>query len=160
MENFEYFILARAVHVLSVVMWIGGVSFVTTVLLPALKKVPDEHKRIELFEQLEGKFAFQARLITLAAGISGFYMLYVLNAWHRYLDVQFWWLHLMTFIWLIFSLMLFVFEPLFLHRWYREQAAKDSAATFAWIHRMHIILLLLSLLATFGAVAGAHGYHF
>jgi len=36
-------------------------------------------------------------------GISGFYMLYFLNAWHRYQDLQFLWLHLMTCIWVIFS---------------------------------------------------------
>ena len=32
------FILARAVHVLSVLLWIGGVAFVTTVLLPAVRR--------------------------------------------------------------------------------------------------------------------------
>jgi uncharacterized membrane protein len=31
--------IARALHVLSVVLWIGGVGFVTTVLLPTVRCV-------------------------------------------------------------------------------------------------------------------------
>ncbi len=37
MQDFQYFVLARTFHVLGVVLWIGGVAFVTTVLIPALK---------------------------------------------------------------------------------------------------------------------------
>lgn len=38
----DWGILARAVHVLAVVVWIGGVWFVTAVLLPAMKGKPPE----------------------------------------------------------------------------------------------------------------------
>jgi len=65
MENFDYFVLSRTLHVLGVVVWIGGVAFVTTVLIPALKKITDSQYRLELFEQLEGRFAFQARIVTV-----------------------------------------------------------------------------------------------
>jgi uncharacterized membrane protein len=34
-------IAARALHVLGVVLWIGGVAFVTTVLLPAVRRIKD-----------------------------------------------------------------------------------------------------------------------
>ena len=160
MENFDYFILARTLHVAGVVIWIGGVAFVTTVLIPSLKKITDTGNRLDLFEQLEGKFAFQARIVTLITGVSGYYMLDFMNAWDRYQQLQFWWMHLMTFIWLIFTIVLFVLEPLVLHRWFREQAIKDSENAFAWLHRMHKVLLTLSLLAVFGAVAGSHGFQF
>ncbi|MCP4988310.1 MAG: hypothetical protein GY928_20360 [Colwellia sp.] len=158
MKDYDLFVLARSVHVLAVVIWIGGVAFITTVLLPALKKLATAQQRIELFEQLEHKFSWQAKVTTLLTGISGFYMLYFLDAWHRYQELQFWWLHLMTCIWAIFTLVLFVLEPLFLHRWFLQQAQKDADKTFAKIQRMHIILLTLSLIAVFGAVAGSHGY--
>lgn len=158
MENFNYFTFARALHVIGVVLWIGGMAFVTTVLIPSLRKITDSTNQLELFEQLEGKFSFQAKLGTLVTGVSGFYMLEVMNAWDRYQQLQFWWMHLMTFIWLIFTLVLFVLEPLFLHRWFHEQALKDSAKSFSLVHTLHKILLMLSLLAVFGAVAGAHGF--
>jgi uncharacterized membrane protein len=160
MENFEVFIFARTLHVLAVVIWIGGVAFVTTILLPALKQMPNATDKLVLFEQLEGRFALQARVVTLMAGSSGYYMLDYMDAWERYLQLQFWWMHLMTIIWAIFTLVLFVLEPLVLHRWFREQAIQDSENAFSWLHRMHKILLTLSLLAVFGAVAGSHGFSF
>ena len=141
MENFDYFILARTLHVAGVVIWIGGVAFVTTVLIPSLKEITDTGNRLELFEQLEGKFAFQARIVTLITGISGYYMLDFMNAWDRYQQLQFWWMHLMTFIWVVFTVMLFVLEPLVLHRWFRKQATKDSKNAFVWLHRMHKVFL-------------------
>jgi len=158
MKNFELFVLARSMHVFAVVIWIGGVAFITTVLLPALAKITDSKRRITLFEQLENKFSLQAKVMTLATGISGYYMLDFLNAWQRYQDLAFWWLHLMTLVWFIFTIVLFVLEPLFLHRWFLQQAKKDAEKTFTKIQRMHQVLLTLSLVAVVGAVAGSHGY--
>lgn len=158
MENITYFIIARAIHVTGVVFWIGGVAFVTTILIPSLKKITDTKKRLELFEKLEGKFAFQARIVTLITGVSGYYMLDFMDAWGRYQSLQYWWMHLMTMIWVIFTVVLFLLEPLVLHRWFHDQAIKDSENAFAWLHRMHKILLSLSILAIFGAMLGSHGF--
>lgn len=157
MNDFGGFVLARALHVLGVVLWIGGVAFVTTVLLPALRRLDEAGARLDLFERLEGRFALQARLTTLLSGLSGFYMLHFLNAWDRYQQGQFWWIHLMTAVWLIFTLVLFVFEPLFLHRWFHQLALRDDARAFRLVQRMHVILLSLSLLAVGAGVVGAHG---
>ena len=157
MEDFVYFGLARALHVVGVVLWIGGVAFVTTTLIPSLKKMPDKDKRLALFEQLEGKFALQARVVTLITGLTGFYMLNYMQAWERYQQLQFWWVHLMTLVWLIFTLVLFVLEPLFLHRRFKAMATENSDRAFALLHRMHKVLLVLSLITVFGTVAGAHG---
>lgn len=160
MGDFELLVLARVLHVSGVVMWIGGVAFVTTVLIPSLRKTTDADQRLALFEQLEGRFGLQAKLTTLITGASGYYMLEALNAWDRYLHPQFWWMHLMTVVWGIFTLVLFVLEPLVLHRWFHQQAQKNSERAFVWLHRMHQGLLSLSLIAVFGAVAGANGYAF
>ncbi|MEZ5567979.1 MAG: hypothetical protein R3E54_06535 [Halioglobus sp.] len=156
----ETLILARVLHVAAVVVWIGGVAFVTTVLIPAVRRMSDVRNRLELFEQLEGRFAGQAKVTTLVTGLTGFYMLYVMNAWSRYLYIEYWWMHLMTLVWAIFTLVLFFLEPLFLHQWFKRQAMKDSERAFLWLHRMHKLLLSLSLLAVLGAVAGAHGFTF
>ena len=158
MDNFNSFVLARILHVIAVVLWIGGVAFATTVLIPSLKKITDSTSKLELFEQLEGRFAFQAKFTVLITGFSGFYMLEAMHAWERYWHLQFWWLHLMTLVWLLYALVLFVLEPLFLHRWFRQLATKNSYEAFILLHRMHVILLTLSLLAIFGAVAGVHGF--
>ncbi len=157
MDESDYYVIARTVHVACIVIWIGGVGFVTTVLIPSLKKIAEPGERLDLFERLERQFALQARIVTLLTGITGYFMLDFIQAWDRYLLPIYWWMHLMTFIWVIFTLVLFVLEPLFLHRWFREQATKDSENAFRWLHRMHKLLFSLSLLAIMGAVAGSHG---
>lgn len=151
------FIFARILHVVGVVLWIGGVAFVTTVLIPALRDLSDAGQRLIWFERLEKRFGTQAKIVTLITGLSGFYMLNSLDAWNRYIASEYWWVHLMTFVWLIFTLVLFVLEPLILHRFFKEKAQKNSETAFKVLHRMHWILLGISLLAIIGAVAGTRG---
>jgi uncharacterized membrane protein len=158
MSEYDQAVLARILHILAVTLWIGGVAFVTTVLIPALRNLPDENQRLELFERLEGRFALQAKITTLLTGLSGLWMLDYLNAWSRYLEPQFWWLQLMTFIWLLFSMVLFVLEPLYLHKFFQRLATQNSEKAFQRLHLMHIILLSLSLSAIAAAMAGSHGY--
>jgi uncharacterized membrane protein len=153
------FVFARVLHVLGVVLWIGGVAMVTTVLLPATRRMKSAPERLEFFERIEGRFAAQARVTTLVTGVSGFYMVYRLDAWNRFLAIEFWWMHAMLLVWMIFSLMLFVLEPLVLHRWFREGARRDPERTFLLIQCLHWALLFASLLAVAGAVAGSHGWY-
>jgi uncharacterized membrane protein len=160
MQSFDYFILARVFHIIGIVLWIGGVAFVTLVLLPSLKKIANKQERMTLFEKLEGAFSFQAKFSTLITGLSGVYMLEYMNAWSRYLEFQFWWMHLMTLVWFIFTVVLFVLEPLFLHKWFNQQAKLNCDKTFKYLHIMHIVLLSISLIAIFGAAGGVHGLSF
>lgn len=151
------FAFARVVHVLAVVLWIGGVAMVTLVLLPAVRRFKTPQEQVAFFEQLEGRFAAQARVTTLLAAISGFYMLHV-TGWQRLLIPKFWWIHAMIAVWVIFSLMLFVLEPLFLHRRLVERAQRAPESTFRLIQWLHWFLLAISLI-TVAAVAGSHGWY-
>lgn len=155
----EYFTLARVLHVLAVVLWIGGVAMVTTVIIPAVKKMKSKEEQIETFERLEGRFSLQAKITTLITAITGFYMLYILNAWNRLLDPHFWWVHAMILVWLLFTVVLFILEPFFLHKIFRKYAFRDPGKTFRIMHRAHWVLLILSLITIFGAVAGSHGWY-
>ncbi|MGY8961038.1 MAG: hypothetical protein ACKVKG_16245 [Alphaproteobacteria bacterium] len=83
-------------------------------------------------------------------------MIYALDLWDRFAQIEYWWMHAMTAIWAIFSLVLFVLEPWFLHEWFERRMAKDQVGTLAQILRMHWILLAASLVTVFGAVLGAH----
>ena len=149
--------IARALHVVGVILWIGGVGFVTLVLLPAVRETKDPDERIAFFETVERRFATQARMTTLLVGATGFYLVIAWDLWSRFTDPAFWWMHGMTLIWVIFTGMLFVLEPLFLHRWFMDRAGKDPDGTFRLIQRLHNVLLALSLIVVLGAVAGSHG---
>ena len=60
--------LARALHVLAVVLWIGGVGMVTTVLLPAIRRSYPAAERFTVFHALEERFARQARVTPAIGG--------------------------------------------------------------------------------------------
>jgi uncharacterized membrane protein len=149
--------VARAIHVLAVVLWIGGVAMVTTVLLPAVQRLKVPGERFEFFEAVERRFAWQARGTTVLVGISGFYMIDRLDLWDRFHAVAYWWMHAMVCVWLLFTAMLFVAEPLFLHRWLQVRAKTAPQSTFTLIERLHWALLILSAITVLGAVAGSHG---
>lgn len=149
--------IARALHVLAVVHWIGGVTFVTAVLLPGLGGLADAAHRLRVFEVVEGRFAQQARISTLIAGLSGLYMTWRLDAWARFPDPAYWWMHAMVGVWALFTVVLFLAEPLFLHDFFHHRAERDPVGTFALAQRFHIVLLTLSLVAVGAGVLGAHG---
>ena len=151
-------IIARALHLLGVVLWVGGVGMVTTVLLPATKRMKTPGERVTFFETVERGFACQARVTTLVTGLSGFYLVRESHLWQRFALIEFWWMHAMVFVWGLFTLVLFVLEPLFLHQWFVDRAKYFPDSTFALVTRMHWVLLSISLLTIAGAVAGSHGY--
>ena len=150
--------LARVLHVLGVVLWIGGLAMVTTVILPAVRRLKSPEEQVDFFERIEHRFAWQARVTTLLTGGTGFYLLYRLDAWPRFALPGFSWLHVMIFVWALFTLMLFVLEPLVLRRLYRAQASRHPARVFSLIQGMHWVLPMLSLITVAAAVAVSHGW--
>jgi uncharacterized membrane protein len=152
--------IARALHVGSVVLWIGGVAFVTTVLLPAVRGLKAPQARMQLFDQMERRFAWQARVSTAIVGLTGFYMLYRFDMWDRFRHAAYWWIDAMVAVWLLFTAMLFVVEPFVLHRWLLAQAKSKPEATFNAVEWLHRILLFISLVTVLGAVMGSHGLLF
>lgn len=149
------FTLARTVHVIAVLLWIGGVAFVTSVLMPALKATETPQDRLRRFQQIEGRFAPQARIWVLLAGASGLWLVVRADMWSRFLEIRFWWMHLMVALWAVFALMLFVIEPLHLHR--RLARSPAPGKDFDRMLRLHRLLLAAGILTIFGAVGGSHG---
>ena len=148
--------LARALHVLGVVLWIGGVAMVTTALLPAVRRLQDP-EAVAFFERVEHGFARQSRWTTSLVGLTGFYLVHMLDLWHRFAEPRYWWMAAMVLVWAVFTLLLFVLEPFVLHRWFAERARTDAPGVLRLLQGMHWILLVISLVTVAGAVAGSHG---
>ena len=158
MTGFNDFAIARALHVFSVLIWIGGVAFVTLVLLPACRDLAAPREQLALFERLEHRFAPIARWTVLLAGLSGLWLTWRLGAWERFADpLGWWWMHGMVAVWSLFALMLFLLEPFVLPRLFARLAERDPEALMARVQRLHRVLLAASLLVVLGAVAGSHG---
>jgi uncharacterized membrane protein len=150
--------VARAIHVLAVVHWIGGMAAVTMIVLPRARLVPDPNAAIASFETFERRFAQQARISVTLTGVSGIYMLWRLAAWERFESSSFWWLHLMVALWILFVLMLFVLEPLGIDRLFRSYARREKEHAFVLATRLHWASLLIAALTIGAGVLGAHGY--
>ena len=149
--------VARAVHILAVVHWIGGVALVTAVILPTLRRLGAPSLRLALFTAVEGRFSAQAKVSVTLAGLTGLWMTHRLDAWDRFLDPAAWWMHAMAAVWAVFMVGLFVVEPLLADAWLRRHAARDPDGVLALIWRLHVVLLVSSVVTVAAAVAGAHG---
>jgi uncharacterized membrane protein len=153
-------VIARALHVLAVVIWIGGVAMVTMVVLPAVRRGDIGPNRLRAFEAIERRVVWHARLATVIVGLTGFYMTDRLGLWGRFGSAEFWWMHAMVCLWLLFTLVLFVAEPLVLHRWFHARACAAPDTAFALLQGAHWLLLAVSLITILGAVAGSQGMSF
>ena len=149
------FALARALHVVAIAAWIGGVWFVTYVIMPAIAHSEPPEARLAAFHRIEGRFAPQARRWVLLAGLTGFWMTWRADLWLRFADARFWWMHAMLVLWLVFMAMLFVAEPLVLHR--RMANSPHPARDFARMRTLHRVLSLVAFVTVAGAAGGAHG---
>lgn len=149
--------IAIGVHLLGVVWWIGGLAFVTTLLLPDLRRDPTT--ALPRFRAIEHRFAPQVRLALVLVGASGGWMLYHLGLWRALDEPAFWWLHAMIALWTLFALMLFILGPSgVLRRVMSGPLNQDTARRLARMHYLHIVLLIFALITIVGAVVGGHGY--
>lgn len=144
------FNILLAVHVLSIVWWIGGVAIVTAVLLPIFNRLPAPD-RIQRIKQFEHRFANQARIAVVLAGITGFWMLGITGGLARLQFAYGWWIDLMVLVWVLFVIMLFVAEPLKLPA---KIGVIQNPRKFLVLHA---VLLVLALAAIFCGVVGARG---
>lgn len=154
----ESVVIARALHVLAVVIWIGGLAMATSVILPAVRRGELGTDRQLAFHVIERRFVCQARSAVIVVGLTGFYISARLDLWDRFELAQFWWMHAMVCVWLLFAFVLFVAEPFLLHRHFQKWATKVPNTAFAWLYRAHLVMLVLSLATIFGAVTGSQGW--
>jgi uncharacterized membrane protein len=154
----NHLIIARAIHIISIVIWIGGVGFVTAVLIPTIRRFAHEKQGLSIFHVIENRFAFIARFSVLLAGLSGLYMVYALNAWDRFTQIQYFWMHAMVLLWLMFAFALFIIEPFLFKNHGRIVKDHDANINFRKTVIAHWIIFILSLATIFVSALGAHGF--
>ena len=149
--------IARALHVVFVAHWIGGVAFVT---LRGAATCAGLRRRGQvgwaLFEAIEIRFASQVRFSIPLAGATGLWMAWRLDLWGVFANPAFWWMDAMVLLWALFMAIVFVVEPLAQTR-IAAMAAEDPAALLIRLSRVHCVLLAAGTVTIFGTVAGAHG---
>jgi uncharacterized membrane protein len=128
------------------------------VALPALRRGELGADRRVAFRAIQHRFVWQARGAVVIVGASGLYMTWRLDLWSRFHSLDFWWMHAMVCVWALFAVLLFIAEPFIMPRFLPRMMQARPEAAFARLHRMHWVLLALSLITILGAAAGSHGW--
>jgi len=148
-----------AIHVTTIVLWIGGVAFVTIIIFPMLLRMEDSLEKMLLFQRVENKFAKQARIYAWTAGVTGGLLLYMTGEHGGLFTLNGLGATVMLMVWLVYILVLTfekrIFAVLFAHR-----EKLDDAKLFVRLNTFHWIILGLSLSAVFLGVWSGHGGRF
>jgi uncharacterized membrane protein len=155
--NERWFVVARVLHVLAIVIWIGGIAAVTTIVFPAMRRIDSNEQRVWLFDQVERSFRPQARIAWVIVGATGLYMVSYLEAWPRFVESHYWWMDAMAGLWVIFGLMLFIVEPLVVGPHVRQSLAREPRRALVRMGMIHWVLLGISLMVIASVVGGIYG---
>ncbi len=150
--------VSTIIHVVFVVLWMGGVAFVTMVLFPVIRKGRQPLEGVLLFQRIEHRYARIARFYTAIVGISGFVNLYHLGGLELLSPAYNPGLTIMFVVWVMWTVLLFGLEPLVIKRLLKEAQVGnvDIHVLFKRMNILHWVLLTLSLLAIIGGVTFAH----
>jgi uncharacterized membrane protein len=147
--------IAIGLHVFGVLWWVGGLTFVTLVVLPLLRSGAMGDVQAG-FHKIESRFAPQVKMSLLLVGITGLYMLWRLNTWAWLLDPHKWWVPAMLVYWTWFFLMLFVLGPAGLLKKIMKGSGGNEAKAWKRLHTVHTVLMVLGWIIVFSALAGDH----
>ncbi|HUO77343.1 MAG TPA: hypothetical protein VMU21_07165 [Thermodesulfovibrionales bacterium] len=151
--------LLTALHVTVVVLWIGGVAFVTIIIFPMLLKMEDSFEKVLLFQRVENRFAKQARAYAWTAGITGAILLYLTGQHRALFTLNGLGATVMLMVWLVYTLVL-TFEKKIFALFFSQPEKLDAAKIFVRLNTFHWLVLGLSLAAVFIGVWTGHGGHF
>lgn len=158
------FLLTHIIHVITVILWIGALSFITYLILPLAIKTPDALQKVLLFQRIEHRFAKIARVFNIVTGVSGFIMTFMMG-WQSTLFTRAGIpLTAMTVIWVFWFVMLFGLEPLVIKKMLEGMAKSGDKssidAIFLRLNRMHWLMVVASFVAVTAGVFVAHGVTF
>lgn len=145
-----------AVHVLGVVIWIGGVSFVTIIVFPMLTRIEGSIEKVIFFQGVEHRFARIAKICVAIVGITGVWLLSITNGWSQLFTWRGIGITLMLVVWAFYVLVL-LFEGKLFKALFKDEAQQDMSKIFTKLTAFHWLVLALSLSAVFLGVFAGHG---
>ncbi|MBF0459563.1 MAG: hypothetical protein HQK99_16860 [Nitrospirae bacterium] len=147
-----------AVHVVSIVIWIGGVVFVTTVVFPTIMTMEDSMEKVIFFQGTERRFAKIAKASVVVAGITGVLLLQLEGRWHVLFSLSGIGPTLMLILWTMFVFML-LFEAKIFSFLFRGTAQHDTKKIFRKLAASHWVIMLVSLMViAIGIIANHSGW--
>lgn len=144
------YIISLIIHVLSIVVWIGGVAFVTMIIFPMIQRTNNSLEQVLMFQGVEHRFSGIAKVLVILTGLSGFYLIY-----EKGISFGIW---IMIIIWTIYASLLFVLEKRLFKRLFSQTPEKQISTEkiFFRLQVFHWIILILSFSAIAAGIWTAH----
>jgi uncharacterized membrane protein len=143
------YVIAVTLHIMSVVVWIGGVTFVTLITFPMILRMDKSLEMVMMFQGTEHRFVKIAKAMVILAGLSGFYLLY-----EKGLSTA---VIIMIVIWAVYASLIFGLEKiLFAKLFGNPEDQKDMKQVFKILQIFHWVVLGLSFFAIAAGVYEAH----
>jgi len=136
------------IHVIGVIIWIGGVSFVTLVIFPMMYRTEGSLEKALLFQGVEHRFAGIVRWLIGIVGATGLYILYAEYGFAILLETRGIGILIMLIAWLLYTTILLSERKIF-GKIFADPERIDMNKALRTINLMHWFLLLIS----FSAVA-------
>ncbi len=144
------YITALIIHVLSVVIWIGGVAFVTMIVFPMIQRTESSLEQVMMFQGVEHRFAKIAKVMVILAGLSGFYLFN-----EKGLSFGVW---VMIIVWAFYASLLFGLEKIIFKKLFSDPSGKqaDTSKVFSILQAFHWVVLGLSFFAIGAGIWAGH----
>jgi uncharacterized membrane protein len=144
------YVIALIIHVLSIVIWIGGVAFVTMIVFPMIQRTQSSLEQVMMFQGVEHRFSKIAKYMVITAGISGFYLIHV-----KGLSVGAW---IMIAVWTVYASLLFFLEKMIFKKLFTKPSGEslDTKEVFRRLAVFHWVVLALSFTAVAAGIVAGH----
>lgn len=133
------------IHLLSVVLWIGGVGFATVVVFPAIQRIENPIAKVQVFLGVEQRFSRLAKIYVIITGITGLMLFLRRGGLEAFTGIYHLMLAFKVIIWLTFFILLFGAEKHLMKILVSQQTAPEKA--FRRLSIFHWFMLILSGMA-------------
>jgi len=144
------------IHVCCVIIWIGGVTFVTTVIFPMMYRTEGSLEKALLFQGVEHRFAGMVKWLVALVGVTGFWMLVAKYGVAILLQPRGIGIVIMLFAWALYTTVLLSERKIF-GRIFADPEKIDMNKALKMVNVMHWVLLAVSYSAVAAGVWFGHG---
>ncbi|HSQ78887.1 MAG TPA: hypothetical protein VLN91_08335 [Nitrospirota bacterium] len=143
------------IHVICVIIWIGGVAFVTMVIFPMVYRTEGSLEKALLFQGVEHRFAGMVKWLVAIVGVTGLWMLSAKYGFTILLQPRGFGVLIMLFAWTLYTAVL-LFERTIFGKLFADPEKIDMNKALRMINTMHWFLLIISFSAVAGGVWFGH----
>jgi len=147
--------LLVAIHVVGVVIWIGGVTFVTLIVFPMIMRMEGSLEKIIFFQGVEHRFAKIAKATVAIVGLTGLALVHLGGQWDLLFTAKGIGPTIMLIVWTLYVLILLGEAKLF-KIIFKGEAQRDTKKIFWRLTVFHWFIMGISLLAVFVGALTAH----